>query len=109
MPVRAPSGEGDGPGRALSAHAGSSDLATGLSDSRDRLMKPEAAAEDASNRSVAILGLLAISIMAPVTLPVPILRELVGVRFEVSELLTSLFMSVNMIGASRSPPERRAR
>jgi MFS family permease len=51
-----------------------------------------------------ILGLLSISIMAPVTLPVPILRELVGDRFEVSEFLTSLFMSVNMLGAALSAP-----
>jgi MFS family permease len=42
--------------------------------------------------------------MAPVTLPVPILRELVGERFEVSELLTSLFMSVNMVGAAIAAP-----
>ena len=51
-----------------------------------------------------MIGLLAISVMAPVTLPVPILRELVGVRFEVSEFLTSLFMSVNMIGAAIAAP-----
>lgn len=57
-----------------------------------------------SKQRLAILGLLAISIMAPVTLPVPILRELVGVRFEVSEFLTSLFMSVNMMGAAIAAP-----
>ena len=51
-----------------------------------------------------MVGLLAISIMVPVTLPVPILRELVGIRFEVSELMTSLFMSVNMIGAAIAAP-----
>jgi MFS family permease len=50
------------------------------------------------------MGLLAVAIMAPVTLPVPILRSLVGERFEVSELLTSLFMSVNMIGAAIAAP-----
>jgi len=58
----------------------------------------------ASRRDLAIMGALAISIMAPVTLPVPILRELVGIRFEVSEFLTSLFMSVNMIGAALAAP-----
>jgi MFS family permease len=42
--------------------------------------------------------------MAPVTLPVPVLRSLVGDRFEVSELLTSLFMSVNMVGAAIAAP-----
>jgi DHA1 family tetracycline resistance protein-like MFS transporter len=51
-----------------------------------------------------LLGILAMSIMAPVTLPVPVLRSLVGERFEVSELLTSLFMSVNMVGAAIAAP-----
>ena len=53
---------------------------------------------------IALMGLLAVSIMMPVTLPVPILRELVGERFAVSELLTSLFMSINMIGAAIAAP-----
>lgn len=53
---------------------------------------------------VAMLGLLAVSIMAPVTLPVPVLRKLVAERFLVSELLTSLFMVVNMIGAALAAP-----
>lgn len=53
---------------------------------------------------VALLGLLAVSIMAPVTLPVPVLRKLVAERFLVSELLTSLFMVVNMIGAALAAP-----
>ncbi len=50
------------------------------------------------------LGLLACWIMVPVTLPVPVLRELVADRFEVSELATSLFMSINMIGALLTAP-----
>jgi len=50
------------------------------------------------------LALLALWIMAPVTLPVPVLRELVQERFSVSELLTSLFMSVNMVGALFAAP-----
>ena len=59
----------------------------------------------APNRArIAMMGLLAISIMMPVTLPVPILRELVGERFAVSELLTSLFMSINMVGAAIAAP-----
>ena len=53
---------------------------------------------------LALVGIVALSIMAPVTLPVPILRTLVSERFEVSELLTSLFMSVNMIGAAIAAP-----
>lgn len=50
------------------------------------------------------LGLLALLILMPVTLPVPILRELVQERFGVSEALTSLFMSINMIGAFIAAP-----
>ncbi len=50
------------------------------------------------------LGLLALLIMAPVTLPVPVLRGLVQDRFAVSETLTSLFMSINMIGALVAAP-----
>lgn len=57
-----------------------------------------------SRLRLAAMGLLAIGIMMPVTLPVPILRELVGERFAVSELLTSLFMSINMIGAAFAAP-----
>lgn len=53
---------------------------------------------------LAPLGLLAVWIMMPVTLPVPVLRELVQDRFAVSELLTSLFMSINMIGALFAAP-----
>jgi len=67
-------------------------------------MKPDAEPSLASRPRLAIVGILAISIMAPVTLPVPILRELVGERFQVSELLTSLFMSVNMLGAAIAAP-----
>lgn len=55
-------------------------------------------------RRIAILAPLAMAIMAPVTLPVPVLRSLVGERFAVSELLTSLFMSVNMVGAVIAAP-----
>jgi MFS family permease len=67
-------------------------------------MKPDPKTPINSKPQLVILGVLAISIMAPVTLPVPILRELVGVRFGVSEFLTSLFMSVNMIGAAIAAP-----
>ena len=58
----------------------------------------------ASRMRIGLMGLLALSIMMPVTLPVPILRELVGERFAVSELATSLFMSINMIGAAIAAP-----
>ncbi len=53
---------------------------------------------------VALLGGLALLTLMPVTLPVPVLRELVQVRFGVSELLTSLFMSINMLGATLAAP-----
>ncbi|MDJ0785239.1 MAG: MFS transporter [Myxococcota bacterium] len=49
-------------------------------------------------------GVVAFLTLVPVTLPVPILRELVQERFAVSDFLTSLFMSVNMIGAALSAP-----
>lgn len=48
---------------------------------------------------IAVLGLLALLILMPVTLPIPVLKELVKDRFAVNEFWTSLFMSVNMIGA----------
>jgi MFS family permease len=51
-----------------------------------------------------MLGVLALLTLLPVTLPVPVLRELVQERFAVSELLTSLFMSINMIGAALCAP-----
>ncbi len=51
-----------------------------------------------------VLGLLAVLILIPVTLPVPILRSLVHERFGVSETLTSLFMSINMVGAFFAAP-----
>jgi MFS family permease len=53
---------------------------------------------------VALLGVLALLMLLPVTLPVTVLRALVHERFGVSELLTSLFMSINMIGAVLAAP-----
>src|SRR3990172_11257680 len=51
-----------------------------------------------------MLGILDVGVMAPAPLPVPVLRELVHDRFGVSELLTSLFMSVKMVGALVAAP-----
>jgi MFS family permease len=51
-----------------------------------------------------LLGLLALLMLIPVTLPVTVLRGLVQERFGVSEFLTSLFMSINMIGAVIAAP-----
>ena len=53
---------------------------------------------------IAWLGILALLMLVPVTLPVTVLRGLVQERFAVSELLTSLFMSINMLGALLSAP-----
>jgi MFS family permease len=51
-----------------------------------------------------VQGLVALLMLLPVTLPVPVLRSLVHDRFEVSETLTSLFMSINMLGAALAAP-----
>ena len=67
-------------------------------------MSAEAPDDKMSRVRLPALGVLALSIMAPVTLPVPVLRELVQDRFGVSELQTSLFMSINMIGALFAAP-----
>jgi MFS family permease len=53
---------------------------------------------------IGVLGLMALLMLLPVTLPVPVLRELVAERFGVSELLTSTFMSINMVGAVLAAP-----
>jgi MFS family permease len=53
---------------------------------------------------IAGLGALAVLVLLPVTLPVPVLRELVQQRFGVSQLATSAFMSVNMVGAFLAAP-----
>ena len=70
--------------------------------------RPEAAQERPQNdvRTATILGLgtLALLTLVPVTLPVPVLREMVLERFSVSELATSTFMSINMIGAIIAAP-----
>jgi MFS family permease len=50
------------------------------------------------------LALLAMLTLLPVTLPVTVLRGLVQERFAVSELATSLFMSINMVGAVIAAP-----
>jgi len=54
-------------------------------------------------RALPLAGLTLLTLI-PVTLPVAVLRELVQERFGVSELLTSLFMSINMIGAALAAP-----
>jgi MFS family permease len=57
-----------------------------------------------SAAQIAGLGLLAVLVLLPVTLPEPVLRELVQERFSVSEFLTAAFMSVNMVGAFLAAP-----
>jgi MFS family permease len=55
-------------------------------------------------QQLVVVGVLALITMMPVTLPVPVLRELVQDRFDVSEFLTSSFMSINMLGALLAAP-----
>ncbi len=50
------------------------------------------------------LGFLMYLVLLPATLPVPVLREFVQERFDVSEFLTSAFMSINMVGAVLAAP-----
>ena len=69
-----------------------------------RAVELSGAEPPSSARVLAPLGLLALWIMIPVTLPVPVLRELVQDRFAVSEILTSLFRSINMVGAQLAAP-----
>jgi len=57
-----------------------------------------------SSWRVAVLGAVAFLTLVPVTLPVPVLRAFVADRFDVSELMTSLFMSINMVGAVLAAP-----
>jgi MFS family permease len=52
----------------------------------------------------AALGAVAFLILVPVTLPVSVLRGFVLDRFGVSEVATSLFMSINMVGAALAAP-----
>lgn len=59
---------------------------------------------DVSRARILGLGALALLTLVPVTLPVPVLRELVLERFSVSELATSTFMSINMVGAILAAP-----
>lgn len=71
----------------------------------DRAMIPELSeAPETSRVRIAALGALALLTLVPVTLPVPVLRELVLERFSVSELATSAFMSINMVGAILAAP-----
>ncbi len=65
---------------------------------------PHPSATAYSGGRLLLLGLLAVGILVPVTLPVTVLRGLVQERFAVSELLTSLFMSINMVGAVIAAP-----
>jgi len=63
------------------------------------------ATQRASNGSrVLALGAVAFLTLVPVTLPVAVLRAFVADRFGVGEFATSLFMSVNMIGAILAAP-----
>lgn len=55
-------------------------------------------------RFMAILGILIILVMLPVVMVIPVLKQVVQDRYHVGELLTALFMSVNMVGALIAAP-----
>lgn len=74
------------------------------SPQNDPSLAPPAASTPYPGARVAVLGLLAVLMLLPVTLPVTVLRGLIHERFAVSELLASLFMSVNMVGAVLAAP-----
>ncbi|MCA8943194.1 MAG: MFS transporter, partial [Planctomycetes bacterium] len=57
-----------------------------------------------SRRQVLLLGTCAALMLVPVTLPVPVLRDLVQARFGISDFAASWFMSINMIGALIAAP-----
>jgi MFS family permease len=69
----------------------------------DPMAAPQERRHDAGGR-IAMLGVVAFLTLVPVTLPVSVLRAFVQERFGVSELATSLFMSINMVGAVLSAP-----
>ena len=60
---------------------------------------PSVDREPYPGRRIVVLGVLAVMILVPVTLPVTVLRGLIQERFGVGEFLASLFMSINMVGA----------
>jgi len=65
---------------------------------------PSVDREPYPGRRIAVLGVLAVMILVPVTLPVTVLRGLIQERFGVGEFLASLFMSINMVGAVVAAP-----
>lgn len=63
-----------------------------------------AQASDTSWRSSFALGTIAVLTMLPVTVVVPVLKELVGQRFAAAAFWTHSFMAINMIGAVLAAP-----
>lgn len=53
---------------------------------------------------LAAFGLLALLMLIPATLPVPVLRELIAERYGVGRFATSAFMAINMVGAFLAAP-----
>lgn len=68
------------------------------------LAKPPSETPAYEGPRIVVLGVVALLVTVPVTLPVTVLRPLVQERFAVSELSTSLFMSINMVGAVLAAP-----
>ncbi len=65
---------------------------------------PASASPVSVGRLTACISFILFLSMLPVTMLVPVLRELVGDRFQVSAFWTHSFMSVNMIGAVLAAP-----
>lgn len=71
-----------------------------------RSAKPLASSIDRSLPSYAVIALFPLTVftMLPVTGVVPILKQLVQDHYHASDIATSLFMSINMIGALVAAP-----
>ncbi len=77
---------------------------TALESSNQSLLRDDSRASSASMTLVATLAIVMFLTMLPVTMMVPVLRELVGQRFEASAFWSHSFMSINMIGAVLAAP-----
>ncbi len=75
-----------------------------LSDRRDSAQTVTEWPSSQPQLNILPLGILVFLAMLPVTMLVPVLRELVAVRFQTGPFATHSFMSVNMIGAVIAAP-----
>lgn len=66
--------------------------------------RADAPALDPSRRMTAVLGATILMTMIPVTMLVPVLKELVAVRFHAGPFATHSFMCINLLGAVLAAP-----